>query len=68
MGNGLTCRLTVDRLMTAGLASRISLAGIQLTTLTVRSHLKIADNALAIDNAFAFDNADYAFTFDNVLA
>ena len=50
------------RLMTAGLAARSSLAGIQLTTLTVHSHLKIADDA------FAFDNADDAFAFDSVLA
>ena len=41
------------RLMTAGLAARISLAG---TTLTVHSHLKIADDAFAFDNAFAFEN------------
>ena len=47
--------------MTAGLAARISLAGIQLTTLTTHSHLKIADNAFAFDNVFAFGNADDAF-------
>ena len=54
--------------MTAGLAARISLAGIQLTTLTMHSHLKITDDAFAFDNEFAFDNADDAFAFDNVLA
>ena len=38
-----------------------------LTTLTIHSHLKIADDAFAFDNVFAFDNADSALAFDNVL-
>ena len=45
------------------IGARISLAGIRLTTLTVHSHLKIADDAFAFDNAFVFDNADDAFAF-----
>ena len=62
------CTDWLARLITAGLASRISFAGIQLTTLTVHLHLKIADYAFAFDNVFAFDNADDAFTFANALA
>ena len=37
----------------------------QLPALPVQAYLKIADDALAFDNAFAFDNADSAFAFDN---
>ena len=41
------------QLMTAGLAARLLLAGIQLTTLTMHLHLKVADDAFAFDNVLA---------------
>ena len=44
--------------MTARLVTRIDHTSVQ-------AHLKIADDALAFDNEFAFDNADSAFAFDN---